>query len=69
VVIHDLVSLRIASFPTEDDAPLVVDAQASITGQITTQPFHSIAGRDAQTIQTPQQNPWVKSGSGRTPSV
>ena len=51
MVIRDLDIQRIVSVPTEDDTPLIIDAQVPITCQITAQLFQLIAGRNSQKVQ------------------
>jgi hypothetical protein len=48
VVINDFDLRHIAIFPTETDAPLVIDADAPLAGAVSFQRFQAITGRRAE---------------------
>jgi hypothetical protein len=51
VVVHDLDVVGIASRPAKADGPLVVDADAPLTGSVTTEPLETISRRDPKVFQ------------------
>jgi hypothetical protein len=51
MVVSDLNIVRVAISPSEADTPLVVDADAVLTGSISPEPLKAIAWRDAQVLQ------------------
>ena len=52
VVIHDLHVESIAAVPDETDPPLVVDANAVLTGPIPAQRFQAVGRWDPQVVQS-----------------
>jgi hypothetical protein len=48
VVVADLDLVRVAVLPDEADAPLVVDADAELSGAVPGEPLEAVAGRAAQ---------------------
>jgi len=48
VVVRDLDGVGVAALPPEADAPLVVEADAVLTGPVAGEPLESVAWRDAE---------------------
>jgi len=51
MVINDFGVQHLAIFPTETDAPPIVDADAPLSGAVSLQRFQAIAGRRAEKVQ------------------
>jgi hypothetical protein len=45
MVVHNLDVVRVPVHPQEADAPLIVDANAKLTGSITREPLKSVSWR------------------------
>ena len=52
MIVHNFHFFRIGSDLDEADTPLVIDANAVLTGSVSFQCFQSVAGRHAQTVKT-----------------
>ena len=51
MVVHNFHVKGIFAFPSEADAPLIVDAYAVLPGPVSPKRFKVIAGRDAQIVK------------------